>query len=595
MPVEHDPVGHRPALPPAGAAPERRRPSPPGASRARPRPRRARRGRSRGRRGPGRCRHRRRRSRAPSSRRSPRPAGRAAGRAAGPGSTCARCPAGPAGRGRRSAPRSASSARLWSGVFPNPKPGSTIRSSHGDAGGDGAVEGRAAGRRRPRPPRRGSAPPRGCASARSGRRGPPRAGPWPGPSATPQTSLSEVGAGIEGGLGDGRRSSCRPRSAWPAARRRRPARPARRAPARRRTGTGAWPGRLEAPPTSSRSAPSSTIRRAWSTAAPTGSAAASSPSPEKESGVDVEHAHHERPGAPRERRRSDGHRRRRAGRASPTPLVPLTSPTPLMPPPGRAARDRPPACARATPTRYSDPATTTGPSPVRSARSRAVAGSASTSTAAPGRRRPPGRGERPRPAAPAARRAAVHTTVAPASGRAGRDRRDDRRHVLVGHGRPDQHRRPRRSGVAAREIRAQVVERRREGGGAVGVVGAVEQHLAPAPVRRIGVDQLEPAGPARRRVALPPRRVGDAGEPGGLEPVQQRVRDRDVGGLVAAAERHLGRSQPGQRHPLRVPGPVEDRRRLDDRERHPQARRPAADHREGLAGRRRSPRRRRAR
>ena len=94
---------------------------------------------------------------------------RAAGPAPCPASTCATCRGAPGGPARRRSGRPRSSARLWAGVFPNPKPGSTIRSLPRHAGP----------RRRARRPRcrsatisamqrACSAPRRGCASATSG-------------------------------------------------------------------------------------------------------------------------------------------------------------------------------------------------------------------------------------------------------------------------------------------------------------------------------------------------------------------------------------------------------------------------------------------
>ena len=80
----------------------------------------------------------------------------------------------------RSAPRSASSARLWSGVFPNPNPGSTISPPPTRRRRRGRARAPPGGRRPPPPRRRDSAPRRGCASARSARREPPQAGPSPG-------------------------------------------------------------------------------------------------------------------------------------------------------------------------------------------------------------------------------------------------------------------------------------------------------------------------------------------------------------------------------------------------------------------------------
>ena len=64
------------------------------------------------------------------------------------------------------------------------------------------------------------------------------------------------------------------------------------------TGTGAAPGRVDSPPTSTRSAPSSARRAACATAV---SRSTNSPPSLNESGRDVHHAHHERASAERER------------------------------------------------------------------------------------------------------------------------------------------------------------------------------------------------------------------------------------------------------------------------------------------------------
>ena len=67
----------------------------------------------------------------------------------------------------------------------------------------------------------------------------------------------------------------------------------------------AWPGRVDSPPTSSRSAPSSTIRRAWATAAADGVAGREQPVAGERIGRHVEDAHHVRAAAPGEGGRAD--------------------------------------------------------------------------------------------------------------------------------------------------------------------------------------------------------------------------------------------------------------------------------------------------
>ena len=448
----------------------------------------------------------RRRRRAPWSRRSPRPAGRAAGRAAGPRVDLREVPRRIGRPSARSAPRSASSARLWSGVFPNPNPGSTISPSHGDAGGEGALE---------RRPEVGDHLRHDVAIARlgavvhqhdrhaAGRREPDHrrvVGHAP-------DVVDEMGAGIEGGLGDGRHRRVDRDRAWPAARPRTARTTGTTRASSASTGTGAWPGRLEAPPTSSRSAPSATIRRAWSTAAPTGSARGEQPVAGEGVGRGVEHAHHERAGAPGERRGSDDRRRRGAGRAAVARCAfHATHAATGSRSAGIVDQPRPRERRRGTGSRRPRPARRRCAAPVEGRRRVGLDEHGRAWAGPPAR---PRRGRRP--AARAARRGRC-TRWSRRRRRAGRDRGDDRRHVLVGHGRPDEHRRTRRSGVAAREVRAEVVERPREGRGAVRVVGAVEEHLAPPPAGCVGLDQLEPAGPACRRVPLPPRGVRDAGD-----------------------------------------------------------------------------------
>ena len=135
------------------------------------------------------------------------------------------------------------------------------------------------------------------------------------------------------------------------------------------------------------------------------------------------------------------------------------------------------------------------------------------------------------------------------------------------------------------EERPEVVEGRREGRGAGRVVGAVEQDLATA-----DVEQLEPARPARRRVAAAPGVVADRGDAGGLERVEERVGDGDVRGLVPAAQADPGPAEPRQLDLDPVAVPAEERRRRDLGQRDAQPPRPAPDDGERLAASRRSPR-----
>ena len=142
---------------------------------------------------------------------------------------------------------------------------------------------------------------------------------------------------------------------------------------------------------------------------------------------------------------------------------------------------------------------------------------------------------------------------------------------------------------------AEVVERLGEGGGAVGVVRAVEQHL-PRARRRGDVDELEAARPARGRVPAP------AG--GGRRPARCPAASRASSSASATATfaawcrprrpMSVGPS-PGSVDPLRVAVPAEDRRRAGDRRAARRAARSAAGSRPAPRRSRRSPPRRRAR
>ncbi len=174
---------------------------------------------------PGRRRCRGRRARGRPRRRRPRRAGwwRAVAPRARPAAGACRPRRRAAGRGRSCGwrakssgkPRSSSSGRrvlscqLWSAVLAKPSPGSMIEPVGGDAGGERGVDPLAAVRRGPRRPRRRRRParvirrewPRQCISTQ-GQPASRTTRAMSGSASPPETSLTIVGAGGEGGLGD---------------------------------------------------------------------------------------------------------------------------------------------------------------------------------------------------------------------------------------------------------------------------------------------------------------------------------------------------------------------------------------------------------
>ena len=434
----------------------------------------------------------------------------------------------------------------------------------------------AGGPRRPRRRRSGSAPPRGCASATIGT---PRAAAsrtMPGSSATPQMSLSRCApasraaaatAGLVVSIDSGVAGSA-------------PATARMTGTTRAISSSGssrAWPGRLEAPPMSSRSAPSSTIRRAWATAAATGSSAAEEPVPRERVRRDVEHAHHERPGAPVERHRdpraaAPGRRagrptRRRAGHTTASRRRHRRRDA------RRRRRARGAGRGRSCRYRIAQERVVDQPRP-RLADEVQRPGDDDRAVAGPerlverGGRRLDGahvhRSARARPARPPGRPRAP-----PARARAARPR-------------PCTRRSPRRApatAAIARTVAAMSLSAiaAQTSGQAVRGAGTGRGRRAPgrahgprprcarrraAPRGPSTLEQLEPARPARGRVAAPPGVGRDRGEAGGLERVEQAVRDRDVGRLVPAAQRRSSTgAEPGQLDAQRIPVPAEDRRR----------------------------------
>jgi hypothetical protein len=145
---------------------------------------------------------------------------------------------------------------------------------------------------------------------------------------------------------------------------------------------------------------------------------------------------------------------------------------------------------------------------------------------------------------------------------------DDTGDVLVGH-RCGEQRQP-----AGAEEWPQLIERRGERGRPGRVVRAVEEDV-PA----VDAEQLEPAGPANVGVPASAGRVGNVGDPGRGKRIQDGVGDGHVRGLVAAAQPDPRLSEARQLHDQSVAIDGDDRRRIDDRERDPEASRPPADDR----------------
>ena len=112
----------------------------------------------------------------------------------------------------------------------------------------------------------------------------------------------------------------------------------------------------------------------------------------------------------------------------------------------------------------------------------------------PSRPDPPNAWPAPQRASPAARPGVVHTTVASVIARDVVNARDDPVHVLVGH--RCGHQRDR----TVRQVRAEVVERGRQGGRPGRVVGPVQEDVA----SRLP-DELEAAGPDGAGVPAPAR------------------------------------------------------------------------------------------
>ena len=243
--------------------------------------------------------------------------------------------------------------------------------------------------------------------------------------------------------------------------------------------TATWPGRVDSPPMSRMSAPSATIRRAWATAASTGSPAAGAstrrPSPENESGVTL-------------RMPITYVRSPQRNVAGPMRVVPRSSVASVMAvrvrAPGREDRGRRPGgCApprRDRATRRSGwarrPRRRARPRPRRSGRP-----PRSTARGTPVARQSVGKVRR--------REGARAFEGGADDGRSRErvrtgERGDDARDVLVGHRRGDERDR------AGRQVRPEVVEGGREGGRPGRVVGTVEQHVPAA-----GRDQLETARP----------------------------------------------------------------------------------------------------
>ena len=141
------------------------------------------------------------------------------------------------------------------------------------------------------------------------------------------------------------------------------------------------------------------------------------------------------------------------------------------------------------------------------------------------------------------------------------------------------HRRRARLG-AAEQVRAQVVEGGGEGRRAGGIVCAVEQDLAAE-----DVEELEPAGPRRARIASATGRGAHRSDARRGELVEQGVGDGRVLGLVPAAERDSRRTEGRELDVDAIAVPAHERRRADLEQRCPNAPRSTADDRERVARR----------
>ena len=549
------------------------------------------------------------------SSRSSGPAGRGPGR----GSTCATCRGGSGGRAIRRTGSSRRRTRLCSGVFPKPNPGSIRIESHATP----ARSARSIAAWRSAEDLghqvRVARPRRGCASGRSG-----RVARRPGGAGRRRRTAPDVVDEVRPG-GDGRRrgtstfvvstlsgivrmgGSDAPRTTGIDA-----------GELLGRASTTAWPGRVDSPPMSRMSAPSSAIRRAMATAAATARRAGQADRVAAEPGRarrrqqavagegvrgHVDDAHDERarppgeavagptrrgaggPGMPGGRAGRQAERRRRRTAAAPgrAATMPRSSGAgsvigldcrPDRGGPGRR-RDAPGPRRRGTGSRPRSAVRAGRPAPVEGGVEVRLGGR--PTIAAPPRARSTPRPGPGQAAAGSARGSAtsVATIRAPAS--AARPARAATTPAMslsaidaVRQGRTDPSpRNGRRSSSAGGQ-----------GGGARGVVGPVEQDVATG-----DVEQLETARPARLGVAAPPGVVRHAGDPGGLERVEDRVRDRDVGRLVPAAQPDPGRAEAGQLDDDPVAVDRHDRRRLDDRQRDAEPTGAAADDRPRLAGR----------
>ena len=204
-----------------------------------------------------------------------------------------------------------------------------------------------------------------------------------------------------------------------------------------------------------------------------------------------------------------------------------------------------------------------------SAPSSAASGSGSTrmSRGARGIRAPVrgevGRGHRPREV-----EARAHDGRALERG-GGHEGGDDAIDILVRHRRRHERQRP------VGQERPEVVERDRQRRGAGRVVRAVEQDVAVA-----GPDELEAPGPHGRGVARPAGRRRDRRDAGRLERVEQRIGGRDVGRLVATAQADPGSPEAWQLDLDPVTVPAEERRRPDLGQGHAEASRAPADDRQ---------------
>ena len=278
--------------------------------------------------------------------------------------------------------------------------------------------------------------------------------------------------------------------------------------------TGAWPGRVDSPPMSSRSAPVVDHPACQLHGRRDRVGIAEQAVARERIGRDVEDAHHERPFAPGERRRTDAGGRASGERGG------VVGAFGVMPGPGRAGLGR----RRGAPgRRRQDRATRPRPS-ARAADAHARAPRAGRVRRSPASVPPPARASAPRaprPASRAARRRSSRSRSRPA----GRSPRHAPSMIpstsLSAMDADDQRQRP------GREVWAQVVEGLGQGGSARRVVRPVEEDLV-----AVHGQQLEAAGPRRVRI---PARAGSR---------RRRVRSRRRPARRAARRRRR-RSRPG--------------------------------------------------